>query len=261
MNAGSPASGCRTLLLCIHNHQPVGNFEFVLDEANRNSYLPFLETLKRFPGIKLTLHYSGYLLQWLAGNRPDTIGLLKELVSRGQVEILGGGMYEPILTLLPERDRQGQIRAMADLVQSGFGRQPEGAWLAERVWEPELPASLAAAGVKYLPLDDYHFLRAGLPTEELDGFYLTETNGMSVRVFPGSELLRYMIPFGDVEETLRAIDRMTSRDVPFPAAIFADDGEKFGVWPGTRKSVYEEGWLRRFFEGIQARGDRLATMT
>ncbi|MGE5753781.1 MAG: alpha-amylase/4-alpha-glucanotransferase domain-containing protein [Deltaproteobacteria bacterium] len=261
MNAGSPASGSRTLLLCIHNHQPVGNFEFVLDEANRNSYLPFLETLERFPGIKLTLHYSGYLLQWLADNRPDTIGLLKEMVSRGQVEILGGGMYEPILTLLPERDRQGQIRAMADSVRSGFGRQPEGAWLAERVWEPDLPASLAAAGVKYLPLDDYHFLRAGLPAEELDGVYLTETNGMSVRVFPGSEFLRYMIPFGDVEETLRAIDRMTSRDVPFPAAIFADDGEKFGVWPGTRKSVYEEGWLRRFFEGIQARGDWLATMT
>jgi alpha-amylase len=261
VNAGSPAAGSRALLLCLHNHQPVGNFDSVLDDADRNSYLPFLETLARFPGIKLTLHYSGYLLRWLAENRPATFGLLRELVSRGQVEILGGGMYEPILALLPERDRQGQVRALAETIRTSFGRQPEGAWLAERVWEPDLPASLSAAGIRYLPLDDYHFLRAGVPIEELDGVYLTEAGGASVRVFPGSELLRYMIPFGGVEDTLRAIDRLTSRDVPFPAAIFADDGEKFGVWPGTRKSVYEEGWLRRFFEGIEARRDAIATMT
>jgi len=262
VNAASSApASARTLLLCLHNHQPVGNFDFVLEEASRNSYLPFLETLERFPGIKLTLHYSGFLLRWLADNRPEVLRLLKTLVSRGQVEILGGGMYEPILALLPERDRLGQVRALAESVRTFFGRQPEGAWLAERVWEPDLAAPLSAAGVKYLPLDDYHFLRAGLGPEELDGVWLTEAGGASVRVFPGSELLRYLIPFGGVEETLRAIDRMTSRDVPFPAAIFADDGEKFGVWPGTRKSVYEEGWLRRFFEEVWARRDGLTTMT
>ena len=27
----------------------------------------------------------------------------------------------------------------------------------------------------------------------------------------------------------------------------ADDGEKFGVWPETYRTVYEEGWLDRFF--------------
>ena len=239
----------------------MGNFDFVLEEACRNAYLPFLETLARFPGIRVTLHYSGYLLEWITDHCPEVLRLLRELVSRGQVEMLGGGLYEPVLALLPERDRVGQVRALAESVRASFGKRPEGAWLAERVWEPDLVASLAAAGVKYLPLDDYHFLRAGMGPEELDGVYLTESGGASVRVFPGSELLRYLIPFGNVEDTLGAVDRMTSRDVPFPAAIFADDGEKFGVWPGTRKSVYEEGWLSRFFEGIWARRDWLTTMT
>ena len=82
-----------------------------------------------------------------------------------------------------------------------------------------------------------------------------------MRVFPGSERLRYLIPFGDVGETLREIERLTSRAVPYPAAIFADDGEKFGVWPGTHRSVYGEGWLRRFFGGIAERADWLTTMT
>ncbi len=258
----APAEGPgRVLLLCLHNHQPVGNFDFVLDEASRNAYRPFLETLSRFPGIKVTLHFSGFLLRWIAENQPGVFGLLKELAARGQVEILGGGMYEPVLALLPERDRQGQLREMSDAVGRHFGRRPRGIWLAERVWEPDVTATLAAAGVEYLPLDDYHFLRAGLSLEELDGVYLTEVNGASVRLFPGSELLRYLVPFGGVDQALEAVDRLTSRDVPYPAAIFADDGEKFGVWPGTHRSVYEEGWLRRFFEGIEARKDRLATMT
>ena len=261
MSGPRTAPSRRVLLLCLHNHQPVGNFDFVLEEAARDSYHPFLETLAAFPSIKVTIHFSGWLLRWIADRAPETYDLLRKLAKRGQVEILGGGMYEPILALLPERDRRGQIEALSSEVRRRFGAAPEGIWLAERVWEPDLPATLAAAGVKYLPLDDYHFVRAGLSQEELDGVYLTEHNGAAVRVFPGSEQLRYLIPFGDVEETLRAVERMTSRDVPYPAAIFADDGEKFGVWPGTHKSVYEDGWLRRFFEGIVARKEWLDPMT
>ncbi len=261
MNGPLSSANRRALLLCFHNHQPVGNFESVLETATRDAYLPFLELLSEFPSIKVTIHFSGWLFQWIEEHAPATFSLLKELVSRGQVELLGGGMYEPVLALLPERDRLGQVRELSGLLERRFGRAPEGIWLAERVWEPELPATLSAAGVRYLPLDDYHFIRAGLSTEELDGIYITEHNGAAVRVFPGSERLRYLIPFGSVDETLWEIERMTSRDVPFPAAIFADDGEKFGVWPGTRKHVYESGWLRRFFEGIVSRADRFTTMT
>ncbi|MEW6719640.1 MAG: alpha-amylase/4-alpha-glucanotransferase domain-containing protein [Thermodesulfobacteriota bacterium] len=251
----------RALLLCFHNHQPVGNFDSVLENATRDAYRPFLELLAEFPSIRVTIHFSGGLLLWIEERAPETFSLLRDLVLRGQVELLGGGMYEPVLALLPERDRLGQLRELSSALEGRFGRAPEGVWLAERVWEPDLPRTLSAAGVKYLPLDDYHFQRAGLSSEELDGVWLTEFNGAAVRVFPGSERLRYLIPFGSVEEALSEIERMTSRDVPFPAAVFADDGEKFGVWPGTRRHVYENGWLRRFFEGIAARADRLVPMT
>ncbi len=261
MEGGPTSPGKRVLLLCLHNHQPVGNFDSVLHEASDRSYLPFLETLARFPSIRVTLHYSGFLLRWIAENRRDVFGTLEELVSRGQAEILGGGMYEPVMTLLPTRDRVGQIRCLADAVGQTFGKRPRGMWLAERVWEPELPLCISAAGMEYLPLDDSHFLRAGVPAEELDGIYLTETNGAVIRLFPGSERLRYLIPFGDVEEALREVERATSRDVPYPAVVLADDGEKFGVWPGTYNTVYTEGWLRKFFEGVQSRSDRLVTMT
>ena len=32
--------------------------------------------------------------------------------------------------------------------------------------------------------------------------------------------------------------------------VFGDDGEKFGTWPETRKHVYDDGWLRRFFDAL-----------
>ena len=35
-------------------------------------------------------------------------------------------------------------------------------------------------------------------------------------------------------------------------AIFADDGEKFGVWPGTRRWVFDEGWLDSFLDKINS---------
>ena len=38
-------------------------------------------------------------------------------------------------------------------------------------------------------------------------------------------------------------------------AIFADDGEKFGVWPGTYDHVFKNQWLEQFFTAIEQAGD------
>ncbi len=138
-----------SLALAIHNHQPVGNFGWVFAETYDQAYLPMLEALERHPGVHLSLHYTGPLLEWLRAERPDFIDRLRALVAREQVEILGGGYYEPVLVSLPLRDRVGQLIRMGDELEALFGHRPSGAWLAERVWEPDLPAAgiEVAAGV------------------------------------------------------------------------------------------------------------------
>ena len=120
-----PAPSRRSLLLCLHNHQPAGNFDSVIAAASRDAYLPFLGTLADFPSVKVTIHFSGFLLRWLEDRSPETFSLLKALSDRGQAEVLGGGMYEPILALLPERDRLGQIEALGTEVKRLFGKSPE----------------------------------------------------------------------------------------------------------------------------------------
>ncbi len=142
------------LILLIHCHQPVGNFNQVFADAFKKSYLPFVEILEKHPGIKLSLHYSGSLLDWLIQNRPEFIEKIRRMVERGQVEIFAGGYYEPILTLIPEEDALAQIELLKAKVKELFNFSCRGAWIAERVWEPKLPQVLSRAKIEYGVVDD-----------------------------------------------------------------------------------------------------------
>lgn len=247
-------------IFALHNHQPVGNFDFVAENAYQKSYLPFLKVLDKHPSIKITLHYTGILYRFFERDHPEYLDMLKRFVAEGRAELLSGGFYEPILAVLPDEDKIGQIRKLSSFIDTTLGYKARGMWLAERVWEPHLPKSIAEAGIDHVVVDDFHFKMAGLHDDELDGYYLTEEQNGMVRVFPGSERLRYLIPFHAPEETLEflATLRSPSRD---RLAVMADDGEKFGVWPETYKTVYEEGWLDRFFTLLEQNSEWLETTT
>jgi alpha-amylase len=181
-------------------------------------------------------------------------------VASQQVELIGGGFYEPILVSIPESDRTEQITRLADYIEKHFGKRPTGAWLAERVWEPQLPSSLAAANVHYTLVDDLPFLAAGFEPQELFGPYITEDCGKSVWLFPGLKELRYLIPFRKVEECIEYF-KTAAQTHPGGAAAFGDDMEKFGVWPGTFKHCYTDGWLEDFFTALEKNEAWLKTVT
>jgi alpha-amylase len=244
------------LALVIHAHQPAGNFASVQEDVYQLAYRPFVEQVGRRPGIKIAFHYSGILLDWLARRHPEYLERLQELAGNGQVELLGGGFYEPILSAIPDRDRLAQIDKLSGWLEECFGRRPEGAWLTERVWDPTLARTLAQAGIRYTLTDDYHFLGAGLEEEQLFGYYLTEWQGDVVRVLPGLKRLRYLLPFRMEDETIDFL-RAASERHPGGLATMGDDLEKFGAWPETHRHVYVDGWLNRFFEAVEKAGDWL----
>jgi len=245
-------------LFGIHNHQPVGNFQSVFENCFDRSYYPFLQLLESYPKIRTTIHFSGILLKWIEDNRPDGIDILKRLVQAGQLEMMSGGFYEPILPVIPDRDKLGQIRKLTDYIQTVIGDFPTGMWLAERVWEPHLPKILNQAGVKYTVLDDAHFRYSGLTDDQLNGYYITEDEGKTVALFPISRKLRYTIPFRPIEETLDYLRSLCTEDGS-KLAIYADDGEKFGVWPGTYNTCFTEKWLERFFQTLTDNSDWIET--
>src|ERR1700733_15283119 len=142
--------------LLLHNHQPVGNFPWVFQQVYETSYLPMLEALERHPQVRLSLHYTGSLLDWLRELHPDFLKRIAQLVTSKQIEIVGGGYYEPILPSIPDEDQIVQIRRLTARLQTDLGSKPTGMWLAERVWEPSLPRTLVKAGVEWTILDDIH---------------------------------------------------------------------------------------------------------
>lgn len=248
-------------LLGIHCHQPVGNFDHVFDEAYKKSYLPLIQAMDAHPRVKFAIHYSGILYDWFQKKHPEFINdYLKKLVKRGQAEIMTAGYYEPIIPIIPEDDQIAQIAMSNDFIKENFGDAPRGMWLTERIWEPHLPLNLAKAGIEYVTVDDQHFISAGVPPEKLFGYYVTEEEGVLLRIFPISKALRYLIPFKLPEETIKYLRSIASSDGN-NAAILADDGEKFGVWPGTHKWVFEEGYLEKLLTMLEDNSDWIEFMT
>src|SRR5271154_1207509 len=244
----------------MHAHQPVGNFDDVIERAYQHSYLPFIDTLSRHPLIRIGLHFTGSLLELLERSHPEYFERLRAMAKAGQVEMIGGGYYEPILVAIPADDRHEQLIRLADYVEKHFGHRPRGAWLAERVWEPQLPSSLAPSGVGYTLVDDNHFLGAGFELDQMHGHYLAEDQGHTVKVLPGLKALRYLIPFRSPSETIEFL-RGKATEHPNGYAAMGDDLEKFGVWPGTYKLCYQDHWLENFFSAIEQNADWLETST
>ena len=241
-------------LLAVHNHQPVGNFVSVFERAFEDCYRPFLRELRKHPAVKFTAHYSGPLLEYMKDKEGECWEGLKEMVGRGQVELLGGGFYEPILSVIPEEDRAGQLAMMSGFLEEHFRTRPRGIWLTERVWEPSLPRTLARAGIEYTLLDEEHFHYAGIGA--IHATYITEDQGYPLRLFPIDKKLRYLIPFhalADIEGYLGEIAAKNG------LAVLGDDGEKFGLWPGTNAWVYRDGWLVRFLDFLETKDIRTHT--
>ncbi|TWT90983.1 Alpha-amylase 1 [Pseudobythopirellula maris] len=248
------------LVLVLHNHQPIGNFDGVFEQSYQDSYLPFLDVFERFHNVRIGLHTSGSLMEWLAEKHPEYLHRLARLVSEGRIEILGGAYYEPILTMIPPRDRVGQIASYSEWLSNRLGATIRGMWMPERVWEQSLTSDIAEAGIEYTILDDFHFKNAGWTEEQLHGYFVTEEDGQMLSVFPGSEPLRYKIPFAEPHETIDYLRGVAER-APGAVVLFGDDGEKFGTWPDTKEHVYDNGWLHRFFEALEQNSDWLYVTT
>ena len=144
--------------LVLHNHQPIGNFDHVFEQAYQDSYLPFLDVFEPFTSLRISLHTSGSLMEWLDEHHPEYLDRLAQLVAAGRIEIIGGA----VLRADPGDDSVARPRR-ADRAIHAVARERvwaptvRGMWMPERVWEQSLTSDLVDAGIKYTILDDFHF--------------------------------------------------------------------------------------------------------
>lgn len=248
------------LILGNHNHQPVGNFDFVFESTYQKAYKPFLDMLEKYKDIKFNFHYTGSLLSWIEKNHPEHIEKLKNLAKEKRIEIQSGGFYEPIMPSIPDKDKDIQIKKLNNYIKDKFKVKAKGTWIAERVWEPTLVKNLAKNGIEYIMIDDSQFLTTGIDTKNIYGYFITDNENYKLNIFPISQELRYLIPFREVEKSIEYLKSIATEEGD-RVVVLHDDGEKYGDWPGTQKWVYEDKWLENFFEALSKEKDIIKTTT
>ncbi len=161
--------------LVIHHHQPSGNLEDGVRRAVTGAYRPILELLELHPKLRVNLHYSGAILEWLLTNDAALLGRVRGLNDRS--EHLCSAMQEPLLALIPREDAVAQVGAHWTLLEKLFGVNARGFYLTEFAWEPHLPALIASTGLEWLPLPLAQFAPG-----TKSGVYTTEEQGRSVKL-------------------------------------------------------------------------------
>ena len=240
-------------IFALHNHQPVGNFDDVFDLAYEKSYKTYLELLKKYPNIITSLHYSGPLLEWIISRKPEFLENIHHLTDQGRVELLSSAYYEPMLTLLPEVDRMGQIKLQNALLRDIFGYTPLGMWLPERVWSLDLPYSICESGLKYTIIDEHHISNK----PPVKGYYNSESEGRTIGVFSISQTLREMIPNVAPQKVIDYIISQAS-DNNQDVLVFMENGEKFGIYPDSESHLE---WLNEFFILLNQNQDQIIMTT
>ncbi|MDR2258579.1 MAG: DUF1926 domain-containing protein [Treponema sp.] len=178
------------LILGSHKHIPGGAGDDGFERAYEFQLKPFISTLYKYPKIQAVLHYSGVLLHWIERFHPEFLMLIETMVSRKQVEILGGGFYEPMMPLIPLQDKIGQIELLTTYLRKQFGKRPQGCWLPALAWEQNMVSPLSACGMGYTFLDEDQFKLAGLSGKALFSPCVSEDQGKLITIFPLSNMVK-----------------------------------------------------------------------
>ncbi|NBF41480.1 MAG: DUF1926 domain-containing protein [Spirochaetes bacterium] len=241
------------------NSQPVGATDEEIEAVYQKSYKPFIRALYNAPHVRATLHYSGRLLQWLERHHSEFIDVLSELVGRKQVELLGGGFYEPIFPLIPRADRLGQIERLTTYLRKLFGKRPRGLWVTRQVWDPMLPSLLKTSGMEYTFLSDYQFIAGGIPADPVHNPCITEDEGKMIIVFPIASELRTACNEGRVDGIRGYLSDVATEDEDRVVSLLCP-GEL--LQPGTdEEHGFDETLIRGLFALLEDESSWAMTVT
>ncbi|MDR1398666.1 MAG: DUF1925 domain-containing protein [Treponema sp.] len=225
-------------MLGAHAHLARATRDEEFERLYNTQVKPFVVTLYKYPKIQASLHYSGILLHRIEKSHPEFFMLLEDLVSRKQIELLGGGFYEPVLPLLPLQDKIGQIELLTTYLRRQFGKRPQGCVLPAQVWEQNLVGPLTTCGMAYTFLDEQWFPSPAVPC-------LTEDQGKLITVFPVSDTLSRAFAQQNPRQVLKSLLETTSAEqdahviTVFPERFYAE-----------REDIAPEFALHAFFEAL-----------
>ena len=232
------------LVLGLHHQMPLGSSETATEHEYQEHHRPYLSLLNSFPEVRVALHYSGPLLEWLDAQHPEYIMLLRELVERHQVELVGGAYYDAALSIIPNADRLGQVEKLTTHLRSQFGIRPRGSALAEGVWEPSLASTLHSSGMEYVFLSAAQ-LQGAADDGELHKPLITEDQGRVLSVLPVTTAVLGAADVSSPTQVCAELRALARRHVGGIAVAF-----EAGLPSSRLSSTERTAWLSELFQRV-----------
>ena len=244
------------LVLLVHLHLPAGGSAADCERAWSNCFEPMLGAMHHTPGVRLGLVLSGELVPDLQDRHPEGLDWIRTLVARGQIELVGTAMYEPVLSSIPEADAVGQHETHATMLRKVFGGRTTGAWIPHGVWDPSLPRMYAQSAIRWVALPERHLERAGLKRGSISGIHHTEREGHPLAILPVDSRVEEVAAEVPVKRILAHLRGRAQRGHKLVALALR--GERFGLHPGS-SSRRDQTWFATLLAAI-AQSDSLATV-
>lgn len=172
--------------LCFCVQLSISYLQQIDKNDNASLYRAFFSGIQAEEKLPLTIFAAGSFLEWQKGKRQAYSMLLNNMLSRKQIELLGGGYHQPYLSLLPASDVIGQIEMMTAAIRTHFGKRPRGLFVTASAWIPSLITPLIRCGIEYCLLD-YRLFPTDIKLNNQNfGFSpaIVEDKGKTITVFP-----------------------------------------------------------------------------
>jgi hypothetical protein len=163
--------------ITVHCGLPLGTPSMRLGQAIDGPLSSLFDALQTRPRLKVGLHLGGHILDFLLRHRSQRLVQLVGLAQGGQVELVGGGYYDPILCALSRRSAKAQLKRTAQFFEEQLCLKASGAWLPEQIFEPAMVELLAGAGYRYVILPRDPIDAGGLESAKLQGPVRLEQGG------------------------------------------------------------------------------------
>ncbi len=144
----------------LHIYQPPNQWQEILDNVVKTSYIKIIEILKKYPWAKVTLNITACLTEQLAKRGCSrVIEDLKKLAERGQIEFVGSSKYHAFLPLLPKNEIERQIKLNYRINKFYFGKvyQPKGFHLPELAYSKKVAKIINKLGYSWIVVDEICF--------------------------------------------------------------------------------------------------------
>lgn len=191
------------LRVCLEFERMTSDYNDLSDynSSYKNIYKPLVSFLYSNPDFFFSFYFSGPQLEWFKSQNPEFLDLIRKLLDRKQIEILGGGFYNPIFPLLFPQDRTGQIEMLSSELRKYIGKRPRGMSLAADAWESSLLTSFHLCGMEYIILD------SSLIAEDKNVFIplIMADRGKTLNILPSSSKFSSSFAADETENFIKKI--------------------------------------------------------